>query len=158
MFTVMTVPYDAVLNAHENMLYYAIIGIIESGLKLGAAFIVVYTLQDKLIMYGVLMAAISLLIMLIMRIYCHRKYTECIFSPKRYYDKKLMREMTGFAGWNLLAASSGIITQYGLSIVLNSFWGYNSKCCSGNCQSDIRATDGVFKHDDESFESRHCKK
>jgi O-antigen/teichoic acid export membrane protein len=123
MFTVMTVPYDAVLNAHENMLYYAIIGIIESGLKLGAAFIVVYTLQDKLIMYGVLMAAISLLIMLIMRIYCHRKYTECIFSPKRYYDKKLMREMTGFAGWNLLAASSGIITQYGLSIVLNSFWG-----------------------------------
>ena len=25
MFTVMTVPYDAVLNAHENMLYYSIV-------------------------------------------------------------------------------------------------------------------------------------
>ncbi len=123
MLTVMTVPYDAVLNAHENMLYYAIVGIIESGLKLGIAFIVVYTLQDKLIVYGVLMAAISLLIMIIMRIYCHRKYAECAFSPKRYYDKKLMREMTGYAGWNLLSASSGIITQYGLSIVLNSYWG-----------------------------------
>lgn len=123
MLTVMTVPYDAVLNAHENMLYYAIVGIIESGLKLGAAFFVVHTLQDKLIVYGVLMAGISLVIMLIMRVYCHRKYVECTFSPRRYYDKKLMREMTGFAGWNLLAASSGIVTQYGLSIVLNSFWG-----------------------------------
>ena len=42
MFTVMSVPYDAVLNAHENMKYYAIIGIIESLLKLSVALIVVY--------------------------------------------------------------------------------------------------------------------
>lgn len=123
MFTVMTVPYDAVLNAHENMLYYAKVGIVESALKLAVAFIVVYTLQDKLIIYGVLMAVISLLVMIIMRVYSHRKYEECTFAPGRYYDKKLMREMTGFAGWNLLSASSGIVTQYGLSIVLNSFWG-----------------------------------
>lgn len=38
MFTVMSVPYDAMLNAHENMRYYAIVGIIESLLKLAVAF------------------------------------------------------------------------------------------------------------------------
>ena len=37
MFTVMTVPYDAAMNAHENMKYYAIVGILESFLKLAVA-------------------------------------------------------------------------------------------------------------------------
>ena len=37
-FTVMNVPYDAVMNAHENMRYYAIVGVIESFLKLAVAF------------------------------------------------------------------------------------------------------------------------
>jgi O-antigen/teichoic acid export membrane protein len=123
MFTVMTVPYDAVLNAHENMLYYAIVGIVESALKLTVAFVVVYTMADKLIVYGALMAGISLAVMIIMRMYCHRKYEECVFNPKRYYDKALMKEMTGFAGWNFLTAFSSIVGQYGLGIVLNHFFG-----------------------------------
>lgn len=123
MFTVITVPYDAVLNARENMLYYAIVGIIESFLKLAVAFIVVYALKDKLIVYGILMAIISLLVMLIMRIYCHTHYEECSIAPKRYWDKGLMKEMTSFAGWNLLNNASGMISQYGLSIVLNNFFG-----------------------------------
>lgn len=123
MFTIMTVPYDAVLNAHENMLYYAIVGIIESLLKLIVALVVVYTLQDKLVIYGVLMAVISLVVMFIMRVYCHRKYAECEFSPKQYYDKRLMKEMTGFAGWSFLTSSSSMISQYGMGIVLNHFYG-----------------------------------
>jgi Na+-driven multidrug efflux pump len=123
MFTVMTVPYDAVLNAHENMLYYAIVGIIESVLKLTVALVVVYTMSDKLIVYGALMAGISFLVMIIMRVYCHRKYEECVFKPKRYYDKTLMKEMMGFAGWNFLSAASSLSGQYGLGIVLNHFWG-----------------------------------
>ena len=30
LLTVMNVPYDAVMNAHENMRYYALVGILES--------------------------------------------------------------------------------------------------------------------------------
>jgi O-antigen/teichoic acid export membrane protein len=123
MFTVMTVPYDAVLNAHENMLYYAIVGIIESVLRLAVALVVVYTMSDKLIVYGALMAGISLLVMIIMRAYCHKKYEECVFKPKTYYDKALMKEMTGFAGWNFIGTSSSMVGQYGLGIVLNHFFG-----------------------------------
>ncbi|GHT56298.1 hypothetical protein AGMMS49982_23090 [Bacteroidia bacterium] len=123
MLTVMTVPYDAVLNAHENMLYYSIVGIIESVLKLAVALVVVYTLADKLIIYGLLMACISLTVMIIMRVYCKKKYVECEFRPKTYYDKTLMKEMTGFAGWNFLSSFSGVVGQYGLGIVLNYFWG-----------------------------------
>jgi O-antigen/teichoic acid export membrane protein len=123
MLTVMTVPYDAVLNAHENMLYYAIVGIIESVLKLAVAFVVVYTLSDKLIVYGLLMACISLLVMIIMRVYCKRNYAECEFRSRRYYDKGLMREMAGFAGWSLLGQASSIVSNYGIGIVMNMFFG-----------------------------------
>lgn len=123
MFTVMTVPYDAAMNAHENMKYYAIVGVLESLLKLSVAFACVYTSHDKLIVYGALMACIPLVTLSIMRIYCHRNYEECIVFPKRYCKKNVMKEMTSFAGWNFLNALSGIISQYGLSIVLNHFWG-----------------------------------
>ena len=86
MFTVMNVPYDAVMNAHENMKYYAIVGIFESLLKLIVAFICVYSTSDKLIVYGSLMACIPLITLTIMRIYCHRHYEECRIDPKKYLE------------------------------------------------------------------------
>lgn len=122
MFTVMTVPYDAVMNAHENMLYYAIVGIIESFLKLAVAFACVYTTSDKLIVYGILMACIPLITLTIMRVYCHKHYEECIIAPKRYFDKGLMKEMTSFAGWSFCSSSTNMIANYGLGIVLNMFF------------------------------------
>jgi len=123
MFTIMTVPYDAVVSAHENMLYYAIVGILESLLKLVVALIVVYTLFDKLIVYGLLTAVISLIVMLIMRIYCHRKYVECVFAPREFFDKKLLHEMTSFAGWSFMGNATSMLGNYGLGIVLNNFFG-----------------------------------
>ncbi len=122
-FTVMTVPYDAVLNAHENMLYYSIVGIVESLVKLGAALAVVYLGGDKLVLYGILMACIPIVTMIIMCLYCHKYYNECDIAPSRYWDKGLMKEMTGFAGWSLMGSASSMISQYGLSIVLNIFFG-----------------------------------
>ena len=123
MFTVMTVPYDAVMNTHENMKYYALVGILESVLKLAVAFACVYTVYDKLIVYGILMACIPLITLTVMRVYCHKHYVECVVAPRRYWDKGLMKEMTSFAGWNFTTSISNIATQYGLSIVLNHFWG-----------------------------------
>lgn len=123
MFTVMSVPYDAMLNAHENMRYYAIVGILESLLKLTVAFAVVYTTSDKLIIYGVLMAAIPFITLTIMRIYCHRKYTECIWAPRRYFDRGLMKEMFGFAGWNFISTTLAMVGLYGQGLVLNYFFG-----------------------------------
>ncbi|WP_206197566.1 hypothetical protein [Terrimonas sp.] len=122
-FTVMTVPYDAVINARENMFYYAIVGIIESMLKLSAALAIVYFGGDKLILYGILMACIPLIIMTIMRVYCHRKYEECVLSPRKYWDKGLMKEMTSFAGWGFLTSSSGIVANYGQGLIVNMFFG-----------------------------------
>lgn len=123
LFTVMTVPYDAVINAHENMGYYAVIGILESVLKLLVAFATVRWGGDKLIIYGILMACIPLVTMTLLRVYCHRKYAECVTAPRRYWDPALFREMAGFAGWNFLGAMSSVVGNHGNGVVLNHFFG-----------------------------------
>lgn len=122
-FTILNVPYDAVMNAHENMLYYSVIGIIEALLKLCVAIVCVYTSLDKLITYGILMAAIPFFTLSIMKIYCHRKYDECIFSFSKYWDLKLVKEISFFSGWNFLTAVSSLASVYGTGLVLNHFFG-----------------------------------
>jgi hypothetical protein len=69
------------------MLYYSIVGVVESLLKLAVALLVVVYGGDKLVLYGILMAIIPLITMTIMRIYCHRKYTECVIAPRKYWNK-----------------------------------------------------------------------
>lgn len=122
-FTVMTVPYDAAMNAHENMKYYAIVGVFESLLKLAVAFACVYTSSDKLIVYGSLMACIPLITLSIMRIYCHKHYEECIIAPRKYWQKGLVKEMTSFASWNLFSVAATMISNYGLGVIINIFYG-----------------------------------
>lgn len=123
LLTIVNVPYDAVMNAHENMKYYAYVGILESFLKLSVAFACVYATTDKLILYGILMACIPLITLSIMKVYCHRNYEECIISPKKYFDKSLSKEMASFAGWNLMGTGAGMVCNYGQNIVVNYFFG-----------------------------------
>lgn len=123
LLTVMNVPYDAVMNAHENMRYYALVGILESFLKLAVAFACVYASGDKLIIYGILMACIPLLTLNVMKVYCHKHYDECVIKPRKYWNRGLMKEMTSFAGWSFVGSMGSIVGNYGVGIVLNNFFG-----------------------------------
>lgn len=121
--TIINVPYDAVLNAHENMFYYAVVGVFESLLKLGIAFICIYTQYNRLILYSLLMTILPLITLTILNIYCHRHYSECKFALKESWDYNIIKQIAKFSGWNLLTAVSSLFTIQGLSIVLNHFFG-----------------------------------
>lgn len=121
--TIINVPYEAVMNAHENMLYYSIIGIFESLLRLGVAFYCMYSPGDKLIVYGVLMAIIPMITLSIMKIYCHRRYSECVLNTRKYWDFSLVKTIASFSGWNFLTAISSLFTVQGMGLVLNHFFG-----------------------------------
>ena len=115
------VPYNASLIAHENMNIFAYISILEAVLKLAIVFALYISPYDKLITYAILLFAVSCLIRWIYATYCKRHYKECRY---RYvYDKHLLKEMTGFAGWNLLGNGSWILNNYGVNILLNIFFG-----------------------------------
>lgn len=131
MVTILIVPYDAVLNSHENMKYYSIVGVFEALLKLAVAFACVYTSEDKLIVYGLLMAAIPFVSLSVMAIYCHKKYSECCYRIKRNWDKKIAKDMISFAGWGFLNSTSSLLCMQGVSILLNMFGGVIANAAHG---------------------------
>lgn len=123
MVTIVTVPYDAVVNSHEDLLYYSIVGIIDVVLKFVLALYVTITAFDKLIVYGITVLFVTILTFVLMYIYCKRKYKECVFAPQKYFDKELIKEMFLFGGWNLVGTSSTMVSNYGIGIVINRFFG-----------------------------------
>ena len=122
-FSIITVPYDASINAHEDMLVYASIGIIDIFLKLCVAVAITQTTHDKLILYGLLMMIVPIATYLMMNLWCVVKYKECRIKLRKYYDKNISKEMLSFAGWSFVGTSSNVVGNYGNSIVLNHFFG-----------------------------------
>ena len=131
LLTIINVPYDAVMNAHENMLYYSIVGVFESLLRLVVAFVCVYATGDKLIVYGILMACIPLVTLSIMKVYCHKKYEECSLELRRYWDIGVVKQIASFSGWNFLTAISSLFSAQGIGLVLNHFFGIRLNAAQG---------------------------
>lgn len=123
-FVIISVPYDAVINAHENMLFVAVLGIFESLLKLAAAvYITYYSFYEKLITYGKLIVFITIILMMVKAIYSHIKYEEVRINFRKYLDKFLLKKMSSFAGYTFLGTATQMITNYGQGILLNLFFG-----------------------------------
>lgn len=122
-FTINAVPYDAAINAHENFLFDAVTGIIESVLKLLIAILLVYSSSDKLILYGLLMASLTIIIRVIKGSFCISRYRECRFTRRLVIKGALIREMLSFAGWNLFGSFCTIVRNQGIAVVLNISFG-----------------------------------
>jgi len=133
-FAIVNVPYDAVMTAHENMLFYSILGVVESILKLLIAFFCLSYYGDKLILYGILISALPLFTLNVMKIYCHMHYSECKYSFRKYYDWALMKEIACFSGWNFLTSISNLLSGQGIGIVLNHYFGTTSNASHGIAQ------------------------
>lgn len=119
---VIQVPYNATLIAHEKMSIYAYISILEVLLKLGIVYLLVISPVDKLISYGFLFLLVQILIRSIYQIYCRGHYEET--KSLWFWDKKLYKQLSGFAGWNLMGSIAWLLRDQGLNIVLNLFFGF----------------------------------
>lgn len=116
-----SVPYNAAIIAHEKMKAFAYIGVLEAVLKLLVAYSLYISSWDKLVTYAVLLVLISVIIRLIYGIYCHRNFSETRY--KFCYDKELVHEMTGFAGWSFFTNCAYIFNTQGVNILINVFFG-----------------------------------
>jgi O-antigen/teichoic acid export membrane protein len=121
-FTILSVPYEAVITSHENMFFFAFLSVFEAIIKLGIAIYITYTSNDHLFYYALLIAILSFLLLLLRVFYCNKKYNECLININKNFDKKLLKEMTSFAGWSLLGYSSTMISFYGQGVVINMFF------------------------------------
>ena len=98
--SVICVPYDAEIVAHEKMEIFAFIQVLQSTLNLAIVYAVKYYSNDKLILYAFLLMTVQLMNVLIYVIYCRYHFSETKFRLVR--NISLFKEMTGFAGWSLI--------------------------------------------------------
>lgn len=118
---VMSVPYNSIIVAHEDMGVFALISIAEVILKLAIVYLLLIGNIDKLILYAILIACVQLLIRLFYSFYCERHYEES--RSIKLKDKSLMVEMGKFAGWNVWGNLAGMLMSTGVNMLLNVFFG-----------------------------------
>lgn len=119
--TILTIPYNAIIIARENMNVYAYVSIVEGILKLLIVYILDYFDYDKLKLYSVLVFLVTCLISVIYIFICRKKYEESRFCF--YWDKKRFSTILSYSGWNLLGPFSAVANDQGLNVVINLFYG-----------------------------------
>lgn len=119
--TVLSVPFNACIVAHEKMQAYAYISIIDTILKLAVVFILEWIPFDKLIVYALLYFLTQLVIQILYMTYCKSQFPEVQISF--VWNKPLLKTMASFTGWNLIGSGSALLMSQGHSIILNQFFG-----------------------------------
>ena len=114
-------PYSASITSHEKMGTFAYIAIADAILKLGIAFIVLYSAVDHLVLYSILLMILSVSFRLYYRFYCIRHFEECRLMLK--FDKNLFKQMLSFSGWSMVGSLSLMAWQQGVNILINRFFG-----------------------------------
>lgn len=115
------IPYNACIVAHERMSAFAYMTIIDGSFKLILALSIYYYSGDKLILLSILSLLFSCIIQSLYRIYCKRNFQECHYHP--IWDRALNKKIFSFSSWNFIGASSGVLKDHGVNILLNLFCG-----------------------------------
>ena len=129
MFGITQVPYNAAIIAHEKMDVYAYVEILNVSLKLLIVYLLCIGNFDKLILYASLMLAVSILIMMVYRIYAIRHFPEAHFHW--IWDKTYLRPLLSFSGWDLYGNACVIARQQGTNFLINIFYGVVYNAASG---------------------------
>ena len=120
-FSIIQVPYNAMITAHEKFNVYAYISFLEIALKLVILFLITHIDYDKLVLYSFLIFISSFIIRMIYRIYCRSNFPESRYSF--YFDKAYFKTLLSFTGWNLFGNIAGIARGQGNNLLLNIFFG-----------------------------------
>lgn len=117
----LSIPYNAIIIAHEHMSAFAYLSLLATMLNLIIALVIGSMPFDKLIFYALAVLGVNVLMRFVYGLYCKKHFQETKWHF--VYSKSLLKEMMGFAGWNFLGASSGVLLGQGVNILMNLFFG-----------------------------------
>ncbi len=119
---IITVPYEADINANEDIRTIALINILEALGKLAVAVVVYYATCDKLILYGMLIMLCLIGTLTLKRVYCLRHYAESHFHWRKIQNMKQIRDIMSFTAWNLIGSGCSLARYQGTGMILNQFF------------------------------------
>lgn len=123
MLGLLSMPYSAILVSHERMNIFAYFGLAQIFANLGIVLFIQFAPWhfDRMIVYSILQCSVGVIMQLSYYIYCRHHFAECRVAPQ--FHKSCWRQMSGFAGWNAIGCTAGILKDQGVNILLNIFFG-----------------------------------
>lgn len=128
--SLINIPYNAIIIAHERMKTFAYASILETLLKLGCAFLLFITPFDRLITYVVALTFSSLIMRIVYGIYCSRNFKECHYLGLKM-NASVVKEMASFAGWNFFGSTTYLFNTQGVNILINIYFGVSLNAARG---------------------------
>lgn len=119
--SLISIPYNACIVAHERMSAFAYMTILDGVFKLIIAFSIFYFDGTRLILYSLLGLVFTAINRLLYYFYCKRNFKECTYH--KIWDTSLNKEIFSFSGWNFIGAASGVLRDQGVNVLLNLFCG-----------------------------------
>lgn len=119
--SIIQIPFNAAIIAHENMGVYAYMSIYDALTKLLGAYLIQITPYDRVISYAVLITIFTITSILIYNFYCRRKFKECSFTFG--FNKAIFKDMVSFSGWNTIGCLAATGQSTGVNLVINFFCG-----------------------------------
>ena len=126
---ILNTPFNSAIIAYEKMSFYAYISIFEALARLAVVYFLLLTNSDKLIVYGILIVAVTLSVTTLYKFYC-RKYLKDI-KIHWVKDKQLLKQLLSFSGWSLFGAVASMSADQGLNLLLNLFFGVTVNAAMG---------------------------
>lgn len=118
--SLVSVPFLASIIAHERMNIFAYLGIYEVSAKLGVVYLLTIGDFNRLVLYASLLLVIQISLTVFYTIYCIKHFKECHYRP--ILNLPIFKEIAGFSGWSLFAATSIALNNQGVLVLLNMFF------------------------------------
>lgn len=121
--TVLCIPYNAMINSEEDIWFYGLWQSICILLRLGIIWGFTSINLDSLLLYSLWIAATTMMTGVGSWIWCIYKYTQTRnISLSLKDNKKSIRALVGFAGWNTFGSFAIVFRNQGVAVLLNHFF------------------------------------
>ena len=119
--SMLTIPYNSLIVVSEKMDIFAYLGIFDVCCKLVIVYLLSNIDADKLVLYATFLLIVNILVLILHIVYCEKH----IIKMGRLINCKRndVKELFTFSGWSVIGGISLMLTNQGVSIVSNMFWG-----------------------------------
>jgi len=141
---IMQSPFSGAIIAHEKMSIYAYFSILDVAFKLIIIYLVQALQGDKLIIYALLIFVIGIINIAIYCIYCYRKFAMCHYIHCK--DAKKLKAMFGYMGWSLFGQASYVLTNQGVTMLINVFYNVAVNAAMGVSNAVVKIVCGFVSN------------
>lgn len=119
-FSFLTIPFNALIIAHERMDAFAYVSVFDAMAKLSVLYLLPLLGLDRLPAYALLLAVVQCVLFAIYTLYCFGHFSET--SVKPLWDRAIVRQLGSYASWSMFGYVAVVGSNQGLTVLISHFF------------------------------------